>query len=242
MIRALIIACVASLVLATGAFAADLPNVKGAPVFTPPPVPTWTGFYLGVNAGYGWGNSNFDVYDPAGLLVGHATATPRGFIGGGQAGFNYQFPSSNFVLGAETDFDGSTVEGTYSPPGGAFVTGTGKLDWLGTARARLGLAFGNILPYVTGGFAYGRLDSSSAFTGFSIGQTLPGWTAGGGVEYAITHNLSFRTEYLYVDLSNQDFQTPAGARTAHPTLNVVRAGLDWKFDWAAPATPVVSKY
>lgn len=253
MIRSLILAGVASLVLATGALAADLPSIKGPPVYTPPPppLPTWTGFYLGVNGGYGGGNVSFNTFDPAGLLVLHNSVSSGGFIGGGQGGFNYQFPTSNFVLGGEADFDGSTVRGSYQsfvPPAAALGTVSGKLDWLGTARARLGLAFGNILPYVTGGFAYGHVDTLSSIAGpgatFSIGQTLPGWTAGAGLEYAITHNLSFKTEYLYVDLSNENFQVPGSAatHTTHPTLNVVRAGLDWKFDWIAPPTPVVSKY
>jgi outer membrane immunogenic protein len=248
MIRSLIMAGVALLALAGVAFAADLPSLKAPPIYVPPPVPTWTGFYIGVNGGYGFGDFSFDTHDPAGLLVAHAGATSDGFIGGGQGGFNYQFPSSNFVLGGEADFDGSTVEGTYSPPSVPLGTVSSKLDWLGTARARLGLAFGNILPYVTGGFAYGHVDTYSPVGGvlpsFSIDQTLTGWTAGAGLEYAITHNLSFKTEYLYVDLSNQGFQVPGSAatHTTHPTLNVVRAGLDWKFDWIAPPTPVVAKY
>lgn len=244
MIRSLIIAGVALLALAGVAIAADLPSIKGPPAYVPPPpAPSWTGFYIGLNAGYGGGEFSLDT-DPAGLLVAHAGAPSGGFIGGGQGGFNYQFPSSNFVLGGEADFAGSTVQGIYSPPPG-LGTVSSKLDWLGTARARLGLAFGNILPYVTGGFAYGRVDTfGGAPAGFSIDQTLTGWTAGAGLEYAITHNLSFKTEYLYVDLSNQNFQVAGSpnTHTVHPTLNVVRAGLDWKFDWIAPPTPVVAKY
>lgn len=264
MIRVLIIAGVASLGVACGALAADLPNIKGPPVYTPPPPPSmsWTGIYVGVNAGYGGDPFRFNAYGPGGLLAG--TSIPAGgFIGGGQVGFNYEFPETsiagaNFVVGGEADFDGSTVQGSavLAPPNVA-ITGpvTSKLDWLGTARARLGLAFGNILPYVTGGFAYAHENvyqsgpGGGALSNWSIGSTPTGWAAGAGLEYAFTRNLSFKTEYLYVDLSRTAGLTGgdvAGApglyHTTHPTLNVVRAGIDWKFDWISPPTPVVSKY
>lgn len=259
MIRALIIAVVASLALAGGVLAADLPSTKGPPVYAPPPSPlSWTGFYVGVNAGYGFDPTSFDAYGPA--FIGGASIPSNGFIGGGQVGINYEFPDSivggaNFVIGGETDFEGSTVQGSavVAPPintlAGPVST---KLDWLGTARARLGLAFGNVLPYVTGGFAYARENVYQSGPGvtapanWSIGSTPTGWTAGAGLEYAFTRNLSVKAEYLYVDLSRTGGAIPGDApgvfQTVHPTLNVVRAGLDWKFDWSAPSTPVVSKY
>jgi outer membrane immunogenic protein len=261
MVRVLVMAGAASLALTGGTLAADLPNIKGPPAYTPPPPPafSWTGIYVGVNAGYGGDPFRFDAFGPGGFLGGSGIH-PGGFLGGGQVGLNYEFPESsiagaNFVIGGEADFDGSTVQGsqTLSPPT-VSITGpvTNKLDWLGTARARLGLAFGNILPYVTGGFAYAHENVSQAgpgagaLTNWSIGSTPTGWAAGGGLEYAFTRNLTFKTEYLYVDLSRTTGTTPGdGAgffHTSHPTLNVVRAGLDWKFDWIAPPTPVVSKY
>lgn len=255
MIRSLIIAGVVSLALASGAFAADLPSIKGPPVYSPPPAFSWTGVYVGINGGYGGDPFRFDAFGPAGFRAG-ADIHPGGFLGGGQVGFSYEIPSSsiagaNFVIGAETDFDGGTVSGSQVPAP-LLATGpvTGKLDWLGTARARLGLAFGNVLPYVTGGFAYAHESvSQSGPTNWSIGSTPTGWTAGAGLEYALARNLSVKAEYLYVDLSQTNGLTPtdvvSGAgyyHTTHPTLNVVRAGLDWKFDWSAPPTPVVSKY
>jgi outer membrane immunogenic protein len=255
MVRALIIAGVASLAFAGGALASDLPSTKGPPVYAPPPPSfSWTGVYVGVNAGYGGDHLFVGANGPGGSLGG-SDIPVNGFVGGGQVGFNYEIPDSaitgaNVVLGGETDFDGSTVGGaqTFGPPVVA-TTGTvnGKLDWLGTARARLGLAFGNVLPYVTGGFAYAHESvSQSAPAAWSIGSTPTGWTAGAGLEYAFARNLSVKAEYLYVDLSRTSGLIPGDAagvfQTAHPTLNVVRAGLDWKFDWIAPQTPVVSKY
>jgi outer membrane immunogenic protein len=259
MVRALIIAGVASFALASGALAADLPSIKGPPVYaSPPPALSWTGFYIGVNAGYGFDPTRFDAYGPA-FLAG-ASIPSGGFIGGGQVGFNYEFPETtlagaNFVIGGEADFEGSTVQGsTVIAPPITTLTGpvSSKLDWLGTARARLGLAFGNVLPYVTGGFAYAHENvyqsgpGASAPANWSIGSTPTGWAAGAGLEYAFTRNLSVKAEYLYVDLSRTTGLVPGDGpgvfQTAHPTLNVVRAGLDWKFDWSAPPTPVVSKY
>ncbi len=260
MVRALIIAGVASFALGSGALAADLPNFKGPPVYAPPPPPSlsWTGFYIGVNAGYGFDPTRFDAFGPA-FLAG-SSIPAGGFIGGGQVGFNYEFPEpsiagANFVIGGEADFDGSTVQGSevLAPPITAMTGSVStKLDWLGTARARLGLAFGNVLPYVTGGFAYAHESvyqsgpGPGGLTNWSIGSTPTGWAAGGGLEYAFTRNLSFKTEYLYVDLSSTAGLTPGDVppafHTTRSTLNVVRAGLDWKFDWSAPPTPVVSKY
>jgi outer membrane immunogenic protein len=255
MVRVLIIAGVASLALTGSALASDLPNAKGPPVYVPPPPAfSWTGVYVGVNAGYGGDHLFVGANGPGGSLGGSSIPI-NGFIGGGQVGFNYEIPGSdivgaNFVVGGETDFDGSTVAGsqTLGPP---IVTATGpvtgRLDWLGTARARLGLAFGNVLPYVTGGFAYAHESvSQPGPAAWSIGTTPTGWTAGAGLEYAFARNLSVKAEYLYVDLSRTSGGIPgdgAGVfQTARPTLNVVRAGLDWKFDWIAPQTPVVSKY
>ncbi|HEY5225820.1 MAG TPA: porin family protein, partial [Methylovirgula sp.] len=101
--------------LSTVALAADLPTTKGPPVFeqAPPPVFSWTGFYIGANAGGSLGN--FTTTDAVGLFgTGDENyASSRGFSGGGQLGFNYQFAGSNFVVGVEADFQGSTLQGTY---------------------------------------------------------------------------------------------------------------------------------
>jgi outer membrane immunogenic protein len=139
---------------------------------------------------------------------------------------------------------------TFDPIGGAVRNDT-KLDWFSTARARIGYAFGDILPYVTGGGAFGHIDEfrGDPFGSFSVGSTQTGWTAGAGIEYQVTRNLSVRAEYLHVDLGRDFYQTPgelaaapANDHSAHPTLNVVRAGVDWRFEWLTPPTPVVPKY
>jgi outer membrane immunogenic protein len=133
------------------AHAADLPNVKGPPAFAPPPPPafTWTGFYVGLNAGYDWAadpisltpgglwNTAFDSGNSSFIAAnGSSTLRPSGFIGGGQVGLNYQV--QNFVLGLEGDFDytdlptGRTTGILTAPVAGETFIFTSKVNalWL----------------------------------------------------------------------------------------------------------------
>ena len=251
MIRSLLLSSVLSFAVAGAAFAADLPSTKGEPVYAPPPpVFSWTGFYIGANAGLSAGN--FSVASPFDVFIGDQSQTNSGgFLGGGQIGYNYQFDNSNFVVGVEADFQGSTLKGTYfdeeaDPYNVDFGT---KVNWWGTARGRIGYAFGNILPYATGGFAYGRVSDfiTEGPESFSWSGTRTGWTAGAGVEYAITHNLTAKIEYLYTNLgtwnySGYPFYEDGESINTKVAFHTVRAGLNWKFDFLAPPAPVVAKY
>jgi outer membrane immunogenic protein len=274
MFRRLLISSTALAAMTVAAAAADLPSTKGEPVYAPPPAPifSWTGFYIGVNGGYGGNNVVGHYYDP--YDEGYSTyekLTSSGFLAGGTVGFNYQFPTSNFVLGFEGDFDWSNIKASFSE-GYSYSDGYNEnssygsqLNWLATARARIGYAvttpFGNLLPYVTGGAAFGNVknfvnyygnDPGAYSEGASWTHTWTGWTAGAGLEYAITQNLSFKAEYLYVDLGNQNITGDLGGNppsgisyTEHWTANIVRVGLNWRFgDWFAPPPPppVVAKY
>ncbi|MGP8232422.1 MAG: outer membrane protein [Methylovirgula sp.] len=268
MIRSLLLSSALSLVAASAALAADLPSTKGEPVYAPPPpVFSWTGFYIGVNGGYGGNNVSFDSQEDEGgaiLEESNEKLTSSGFVAGGTVGYNYQVPASNFVLGVEGDFDWSNIRGDLSEgeSGVDYSYGEGfgsKLNWLATARARIGYAvttpFGNLLPYITGGGAFGNVNTYSysyddgESEGISFGHTWAGWTAGAGLEYAITQNLTFKAEYLYVDLGKHlDDSEHIGGNVydniyEHFTANIVRVGLNWKFDWfAPPPPPVVAKY
>jgi len=229
--------------------AADLPTRKEAPpVFVPPPF-TWTGFYIGLNAGgvIGSGNRTTSLYAP-GIASWIATyypnnlgSSPSGFIGGGQAGYNWQ--TGAFVLGVETDFDGTTLSKTFNYTSPAFAVGTpfpgdilsvnakANLDWLGTTRARLGFVAtpdNRLMIYATGGVAYGG--GSSNFSAFdtrndfflsgSPSSSRVGWTIGAGAEYAITNNITIKGEYLYYNLGSTTFTSiPTGAfATAFPGI------------------------
>ncbi len=257
---------------ASAAFAADLPSRKEAPVFAPPPPPPpmWTGFYAGLNLGGGWSANNgvntvvpyTDPAIPGSLYLlpggGNTSNNSGGVVGGGQIGYNFQFGSS-FVVGAEADFQGTSIgsnrnNGNFvAPLPSPFVPGdvlvplaTGNnvglsLPWFGTVRGRLGfLITPTLLIYGTGGFAYGEVQGN--VTGFS--NTRTGWTAGGGVEWMFMPNWSAKAEYLFVDLSSGGATGPFGFEFGthhHPQVNIVRAGVNYHFNFGGPA-PVLARY
>lgn len=298
-------AAIALALSAGSALAADLPSMQGPPEYYPPPPPPpilWTGFYAGLNAGYTWSENN-RIATSAGVLTqsGFLPRAPvltfgataflptnsRGFIGGGQAGYNFQF-GNRFVAGFEADIQG--VAGTRSiastasliyAPGSAFphltaLSASRRVDYLGTARGRLGfLVTPSLLAYATGGLAYGGVSSNAslaqgialqaivppAFTTGAYSNTRVGWTVGGGGEWMFMPNLSAKIEYLYYDLGavthgvggTAFFVTPcpcAGAGTdsiiaqARTRYNghIVRAGLNYHFNWDAAPVPVYAKY
>lgn len=231
--------------LAVPAAAADLPRRVAAPqAFTPVAVFTWTGFYAGVTAGAGFGGGGGSFTDAT-----YGTVTPgsrdAAFLGGGQIGYNYQFtPGSGLVIGAEADIQGTTFG--HAPSGlvgtTTFTDVGPSLDWFGTVRGRIGYAFDRFLVYGTGGFAYGggsRPATASVYTGTLPGTFRTGWTAGGGIDYAITERLSARIEALYVGLDRNggsgglvyDAGTNAYVGLGKPKaeFGVVRAGLNYRF-------------
>jgi outer membrane immunogenic protein len=204
----------ASTVLAgmtAAASAADLPRrAAPPPVFTPVPVFTWTGFYVGVNAGYGFDASSRNTSNyalPAGSLInspgtaGVVSVNNRsnndGFSGGAQIGYNYQFtPGSGVVIGFEADaqyvdfarranatqnYAFSGVPGFAFAAPRAFVATSGNgLDYFGTVRGRLGYAFDRTLVYGTGGFAYGSGQDDQNFAGNRFRDSFRTGWAAGG--------------------------------------------------------------
>jgi outer membrane immunogenic protein len=205
--KKILLASVALIGFAGAASAADLPArtmAPAAPIIAAAPIFTWSGFYVGVNAGYGWSNNDFDAIDLA------DEDDDGGFVGGAQVGYNYQIGS--FVVGLEgdiqyIDFGGATFRDTDG-----ILREAGIDDWFGTARARAGVAFDRALIYATGGFAFA--------------DDANGWTVGGGLEYAFTNNLSAKVEGLYVNLDNDDDFPGFDGET---DFGVVRAGLNFRF-------------
>jgi outer membrane immunogenic protein len=211
--RALLLTAATLLGLTASATAADLPaRTVDFPVAVP--VFTWTGFYVGVNAGYGWNDSgDGDLVFEGETIVGDSD-NDGGFIGGGQIGYNYQIGS--FVVGLEGDIQYADFGGVNYDFGPLGIYENDNDDWFGTVRARAGVAFDRALIYATGGFAF--TDNRN------------GWTVGGGLEYAFTNNLSAKIEGLYVNLEEEDF-TFAGTtfNTGETDFGVVRAGLNFRF-------------
>jgi outer membrane immunogenic protein len=209
--------------MATPSLAADLPRPAfKAPVYVAPF--SWSGFYVGINGGYGWGTSDWSST---------ATSTDvkiKGGLIGGTLGYNLQ--TGNWVWGVETDIDYSTLDGTNTGTG--ICTGPVGCEtqnhWLGTARGRIGYAFDRWLPYFTGGAAYGDVKMTPN-SGLSESETRLGWTLGGGVEWAFMGAWSAKLEYLYVDLGTATCSAATcGVQTdVDFKANVVRAGINYRF-------------
>lgn len=249
------------------------------------PYLAWTGFYVGINGGFAWGNSSvtFAANDPAALAgtcggggapkgqcINGVNFHRDGAVAGGQFGFNWQV-NSHWLVGAEADYQWSNLDGSMNSAfrlgnvGATNMVANQTVESFGTIRARAGvliapplllygtggLAFGQVhenlrVPAASsngltaGGFSYACTIGTSCFAG-SASQTLFGWSAGAGAEYAITSSLIFRTELLYVHLSSPTLRataTAVAAATAPASIAanfspvyfaVIRGGLNYKF-------------
>jgi outer membrane immunogenic protein len=207
-------------VLALGvasAAAADLPRQRAMPAKAPAyvePFYNWTGPYVGINGGGGWSSSDFSA-----PLSSGSFGTSGGLVGG-TLGYNWQ--SNQIVFGVEGDIDWSTLQGSGTCAG---VSCSTRNDWLSTVRGRLGYAAGRFMPYVTGGAAFGDIRTSVTGQPDST-STKAGWTAGGGLEAALTGPWTAKIEYLYVDLGRGG--SVLGS-TASFHSNIVRVGLNYRF-------------
>ena len=197
---------------AVSAQAADIPYYGARPpAYAPYTVPqpldcySWAGPYLGGNLGYAWGS------------VDNNRTKPSGFVGGVQAGYNWQ-PSPSFVFGVEGDIQATGADETFAP--WKFSN-----PWFGTLRGRAGYAFSNILVYGTAGLAFGELRGETF--GLSESHATAGWTAGVGAEFGFAPNWTARIEYLYVDLSDSRF-TITGLPNGYQ-FGLARVGVNYRF-------------
>lgn len=238
-------------------FAADLPSRQSPPSYVGPvalPTFTWTGAYVGLNVGYIGGTSRYDyTVAPEGnpVIIGSESKHGDGVIGGAQVGYNYAL--GNVVIGAEADFDGSSMR-SAGVIGGLLFTGTtatltSRTNYVGTARGRFGYAFDRLLVYGTGGFAYANVRATAVAPeiGMATGNTTThtGYAVGGGIEFAVTRNLLLRAEYLRIDcgkreIARTDDENLAYRFTERPVYNVARVGLSYLF--SAPVAAVVARY
>jgi outer membrane immunogenic protein len=204
--------------------------------FNGPPV-NWSGPYVGVEGGYGWGSSHHD--DATGFNSG-SFSTDGGLVGG-TVGYNWQ--TGPFVFGAEGDMSWADMGGATGGGGacsGATPYCSTRLSDLGTVRGRLGYSLGQIMPYATGGLAFGDLHGGEgdipANGGSGTGSRYRiGWAAGAGVEDAFSPRWSAKLEYLHVDLGNGPIfsDTFADGSTAAEHVSfqsdIIRGGLNYKF-------------
>jgi outer membrane immunogenic protein len=261
--RRLIFSAAALVALALGppALAADV-AVPIRPKAAPVPAWTWSGCYLGLNAGYGWGRT--DVTDATETAAGGAVfrfadfnLQGTGAFGGGQFGCNWQ--ASAAVFGIEADFQASDIKGNILFPGAIFnfpnalfnTEVTSRLWYFGTVRGRLGFApTPASLLYATGGWAYGEVDSTLSFP-FANGAPNTfldhsrrfhyGYAVGAGGEVLVTPRMSIKAEYLYIDLGakthNFAIAGDAYAWTERVRMHTVKLGVN--FLWPAA---VVANY
>ena len=217
----LISAALISCAMISVAAASDLPTrvaTKAPTSFSPAPLFTWTGWYVGLTAGYGWGNARFDT--PAAGTGG--TFRPNGANIGSTLGYNMQ--SGSIVYGLETDLSVNWLKGTNSAVAPCGICEV-RNPWFGTFRGRLGYAPGMTMVYATGGLAYGGVRVKDAF-GDDEHHNKAGWTLGAGVEQAFNNRWSAKLEYLYVDLGNTGF---GGGLNTRFNENIVRVGLNARF-------------
>src|SRR5688500_15793212 len=158
----------------------------------------WEGFYAGLNAGGLWNSTSASIVENN--TGGGFTGTGSGFVGGAQAGYNYLF--GPVLLGAEVDFQGSTLTGGVTGGAGpSFISATQTLPWFATFRVRAGYPVGPVMPYVTGGAVWGQQRLSgfdSQFGSFDNSNTFWTYTFGGGVEGKLSERWSAKLEYLWI--------------------------------------------
>jgi outer membrane immunogenic protein len=182
----------------------------------------WTGFYAGVNGGYGWGSSNWSA-------LGSSFNTNGGLVGG-QLGYNWQL--GHFVYGLEGDVDWTDIHGTGNVLGCNMTACQTKSDFLSTVRGRVGVVVADRwLAYAAGGLAVGNIRATVPGFG-GIDTTNAGWTVGGGVEFALAANWTAKVEYLHVDLGSANCGACGfviGSNNVGLTEEIVRGGFNYHF-------------
>jgi outer membrane immunogenic protein len=237
----------------TSAVAADLP-VRPAP--PPAPIFSWTGFYFGPHIGGGWANGDAQSVsspEPGFFDPFRSDLKGTGVVAGGQVGFNWQL-ASNWVIGFEGDISGTTIDdsatqNTATTLGiplipASSLTLTRNINWLASARGRIGVSWDRALLYFTGGVAWAGITFQADLHRpilpdifvVSVGDTRTGWVIGGGLEYAFENtNWTMRGEFLHYQFDGFRVEAPSfNGFTAQDTLgnfnvNVVRVGFNYKY-------------
>jgi outer membrane immunogenic protein len=263
MVLVLTAAC-ASFTAVGAAQAADLP--RKAPVQSiVAAAHNWSGFYVGVHGGAAWGTVESSLNkismphkdrEHVGLLDGVngvggfgsiLSGLPisshgiNGFLGGGQAGVNWQ--SGIAVFGVEGQFSASNIEGTS--PCLVVVACSTQVNWVATVAGRFGLAIDKALWYVKGGAAWADSEYKATFGPFSASasDTRFGVMFGTGVEYAVTSNWSAKIEYNYIDFGRDSvtFALPfrgSASVDIDQKIHLIKAGINYRFGGG----PVVARY
>jgi outer membrane immunogenic protein len=234
------LAVAASLCGTQGAVAADMPikaPVK-APLAAAVVAHNWSGFYVGGNCGYAWGQTTTQTID--GGDVFYSDLHPNGAMCGGQAGYNWQ--SAALVFGVEGDIGYLWLKKSPIVVGDddALDLRTVKYGGYGTITGRIGYSWGQALAYVKGGAAFARISHSgyelpvAGSNAYDVSKTRTGWLVGGGLEYALTQNWSWRVEYLYMDFGDTSNTTTDTSITINHKDKVQAVTLGFNYKFASP--------
>lgn len=243
-IKYLIAASVVALTAASGAQAADVVMAQEPAPVVAAPVFSWTGFYGGAQIGGSWADTDLSGRGRVGDYRQGFSPDPSGFMGGLYVGYNYDI-GNNIVLGVETDWAWADMDESDSADfgltDGSMGKSTGKIKekWAGATRVRVGYAADRWMPYIAGGVAYAKVDSSfrikdsagNTVPGYSVSDsdTMTGWTIGAGVDYAMTDHLILRAEYRYSDFGDQDYSNDNIKYNVDYKTNDFRVGVAYKF-------------
>ena len=232
MLRLLASTTAFALLSTAAAYAADLP-LPDEPM--PEAVVTstynWTGFYIGPQGGWGWGESDID---DNGLTALDDTVDIDGFFVGGLAGAQWQWNWA--VLGVEAEGNWSDIDGEEDLGGivgGNFINS--EIEWFGSVSGKLGVAWNRVLLYGTGGVSFAEIETGQRVPGlglaFNDSETYVGWTAGGGVDFAATNHLILGVQYRFYDFGEEDFTPPAPftPRDQETDLHTISGHVTWKF-------------
>jgi outer membrane immunogenic protein len=224
-------ACLIGLGIAGSARAADLAAQSAAapPLYTPPF--TWTGIYIGGNAGGAWASTAMSDN----LTGANLTGNRGGWLAGGQMGFNYQ--TGNFVWGGEATGDWTSLNSTIGTASTVFgvLQSSANTQWMTTVAARLGFAVDRFLVYGKGGGGWigDSATVTNLTTGFAVSSSKinGGWLIGVGGEYAFNAYWSAKLEYDYLGLGGWVAGSPvlADAVSVKRQINMVLAGFNYRF-------------
>jgi outer membrane immunogenic protein len=252
--RSLLLGAVSALAMIASAQAADLGGMKEPPAA--PPIWNWSGFYVGVNGGYIWDQGGVSALDQEYVdwwnYSDRHQATLDGGFGGGQIGYNIQ--RDRLVYGVEVDIQGASLSASRNAnPWDGYATpfssanAEANLDWFGSVRGRLGLVpWGNILVYITGGWAFGGFTDNMRHTydwGYynnnnNSNDVRSGYDLGAGVEWGVSPAWSLKVEYQFFDLGSVDVRHywadgygdwTSAQSEAKLSFNTVRVGINYHF-------------
>jgi outer membrane immunogenic protein len=248
------VAAIGTVLGVNAASAADM-AVKARPMVADAAL-DWSGFYVGVNGGYGWQERTRDIgLTNTGLTVLTPGMRANGGFGGGQVGYNWQRDVA--VFGVEADFQGADIRDSFSrtvDPAGDFVAASRKIDYFGTVRGRLGFLVNNtLLLYGTGGFAYGEVKTNYLVTNPNLpgvsanlvdSSVRVGYAAGAGAEYAFNRSWSVKAEYQFIYLGSDALRAPVVGGpgvivSSRPSneFHTVRVGINYHLN-----QPIVAKF